>query len=117
MKVIIFQMFQSLGIFLSYIHMLFCYLRVSLLAVNLAVFSDKIVSESVSVENISFEMLVVASFTFITNKCLSLCALVLSMRFLPSFWLKRQILTSLPTQKVEHRIADSIDFMVERVSM
>lgn len=35
---------------------------------------------------------------------------------MPGFWLKRQILLNLPSDNLEVYVADSIDFMVERVS-
>ena len=34
---------------------------------------------------------------------------------MPAFLLKRQIMTNLPTEKLEVSVANSIDFMVERV--
>ena len=35
---------------------------------------------------------------------------------MPAFLLKRQILMNLPSEKLESEVANSIDFMVERVS-
>ncbi len=35
---------------------------------------------------------------------------------MPGFWLKRQILLNLPCENLESHVANSIDFMVERVS-
>ena len=35
---------------------------------------------------------------------------------MPGFWLKRQILMNLPSEDLEVSVANSIDFMVERVS-
>ena len=35
---------------------------------------------------------------------------------MPGFWLKRQILMNLPSEDLEISVANSIDFMVERVS-
>jgi len=35
---------------------------------------------------------------------------------MPAFWLKRQILMNLPSENLEMHVANSIDFMVERVS-
>jgi hypothetical protein len=35
---------------------------------------------------------------------------------MPGFWLKRQILMNLPSEDLELSVANSIDFMVERVS-
>lgn len=34
---------------------------------------------------------------------------------MPAFMLKRQILLNLPSEKLEAEVANSIDFMVERV--
>ena len=34
---------------------------------------------------------------------------------MPAFWLKRQILINLPSDNLESEVANSIDFMVERV--
>ena len=34
---------------------------------------------------------------------------------MPAFWLKRQIMANLPTENLEGSVANSIDFMVERV--
>jgi len=34
---------------------------------------------------------------------------------MPAFWLKRQILLNLPCENLEAHVANSIDFMVERV--
>ena len=36
---------------------------------------------------------------------------------MPGFWLKRQILLNLPSENLEYNVANSIDFMVERVSV
>lgn len=36
---------------------------------------------------------------------------------MPAFWLKRQILMNLPSEDLEVSVANSIDFMVERVSV
>ena len=35
---------------------------------------------------------------------------------MPGFWLKRQIMMNLPSEDLEVSVANSIDFMVERVS-
>ena len=35
---------------------------------------------------------------------------------MPAFMLKRQILINLPSENLEGNVANSIDFMVERVS-
>lgn len=35
---------------------------------------------------------------------------------MPAFWLKRQILLNLPCENLEYNVANSVDFMVERVS-
>lgn len=34
---------------------------------------------------------------------------------MPGFWLKRQILLNLPSDNLELNVANSVDFMVERV--
>ena len=34
---------------------------------------------------------------------------------MPGFWLKRQILLNLPSDNLEGNVANSVDFMVERV--
>ena len=39
-----------------------------------------------------------------------------SFWLMPAFMLKRQILVNLPSEKLEMDVANSIDFMVERVS-
>ncbi len=40
-----------------------------------------------------------------------------SLRYwaMPAFWLKRQILMNLPSENLEDEVANSIDFMAERV--
>ncbi len=35
---------------------------------------------------------------------------------MPAFWLKRQIMLNLPSDNLEYNVANSVDFMVERVS-
>ena len=35
---------------------------------------------------------------------------------MPGFWLRRQILLNLPSDNLEANVANSVDFMVERVS-
>ena len=47
----------------------------------------------------------------------SMCACVCSFWAMPGFLLKRQILLNLPCDNLEGYIADSIDFMVERVRL
>lgn len=39
-----------------------------------------------------------------------------SLKMMPTFMLKRIVLQSFPTHVMERDIADSVDFMVERVS-
>ena len=36
---------------------------------------------------------------------------------MPAFWLKRQIMLNLPSENLEYNVANSVDFMVERVSL
>lgn len=35
---------------------------------------------------------------------------------MPGFWLRRQIMLNLPCENLEFNVANSVDFMVERVS-
>ena len=47
-----------------------------------------------------------------------LCVLHVVCRYwaMPAFWLKRQIMLNLPSENLECNVANSVDFMVERVS-